>query len=356
MNTALRPLLALVIAVSLALPAGHAGQKDGTLDFFWIDSEGGGSTLIITPANESILIDAGNPGGRDAQRIFVVALAAGLTRIDHVLLTHFHRDHFGGVPELAQLMPIGTVHERAIPEHDPDGRTASTFPLEIKAYREMAVAKRERLAPGTVIPLRQAGPGAPRLELRCLGADQKFVDPTPAQKKQRNPLTGTVPAKAPDTSDNANSAVFLLQFGGFRFFDGGDLSWNLEEKLVTPYNLVGPVDVYQTDHHGLAASNNPVLVNSLAPTVAVMNCGPTKGDEPEVFATLKAAPSLKALWQVHRNVRVGAEGNTGADYIANLDAACTGNFIKMVVAPNAKSYLVSIPFTGFSQVYQVRAK
>jgi competence protein ComEC len=81
--------------------------RDKTFDIYWIDSEGGGSTLVVTPASESVLIDTGNPGGRDPQRIHALATKkAGLTRLDHVIITHFHIDHFGGLAELAELMPI----------------------------------------------------------------------------------------------------------------------------------------------------------------------------------------------------------------------------------------------------------
>ncbi|MSU51365.1 MAG: MBL fold metallo-hydrolase [Opitutus sp.] len=341
--------------------AASADQKTKTLDFYWIDSEGGGSTLIVTPANESVLIDTGNPGGRDPSRIIAAAKAAGLTKIDHVLITHWHTDHFGGAAEVAQQIPFGTIHQRAIPDRDPDGRAQSAFPVQIKPFREIA-AKREPLAAGVAIPLKSAGGAtAPKLTLRCLGADQKFVAPTPAQLKRKNPLTGSVPPKPEDTSDNANSAVFVLEFGSFRFFDGGDLTWNLEEKLATPYHLPGVVDVYQTNHHGLDVSNHPVLVQSLEPTVVVMNNGPKKGGQPGAFAAIKAAKSVQARYQVHKSFNVTGNENVADEFIANHgnhtgdDAAkCSANLIKMSVAPDGKSYTIGIPATGQVRTFKTK--
>lgn len=357
MKTSASLFAASLAALSLVGPA-RADQKTKTLDFYWVDSEGGGSTLIVTPAGESVLIDTGNPGGRDPSRIVAAAKAAGLSKIDYVLLTHFHIDHFGGGAEVAQQIPFGTIFQRAIPEGDPDGRAQSSFPVQIKGWKDIA-AKRESLGPGVSIPLKSAT-GAAKLELRCLAADQRFVEPTAAQAKTRNPLASTVPAKPVDTSDNANSAVFLLSFGGFRFFDGGDLTWNLEEKLVTPVNLPGVVDVYQTNHHGLAVSNHPALVQSLAPTVVIMNNGPQKGGEAGTFAAIKATKSVQATYQLHESFKSPAD-NGPKEFIANdgnrtgAEAAkCPANVIKLSVAPDGKSYTVSIPSNGHSKTYQTK--
>lgn len=360
MTTSHRLAFAAILAFAFVAPT-PADQKSGTLDFYWVDSEGGGSTLIVTPANESVLIDTGNPGGRDPSRIVAAAKAAGLTRIDHVLITHFHGDHFGGAAEVAQQLPFGTIHQRELPAGDPDGRVQSTFPVQIKPFREIA-APRAVLKAGVVIPLKPgAGPNARKLELRCLAADQKFVEPTAAQQRRRNPLTGMVASKPEDKSDNANSAVFLLSFGAFRFFDGGDLTWNLEEKLVTPYNLPGVVDVYQTNHHGLEVSNNPLLVQSLEPTVVVMNNGPKKGGQPGSFAAIKSAKSVQATYQVHKSYNVPAETNAAAEFIANHDnltgaeaAKCPANVIKMSVAPDGMSYTISIPASGHGRTYRTK--
>src|SRR3954464_11078015 len=104
-------LPALLLQVILTSRA-SASAADGRLDIYWIDSEGGGSTLIVTPNDESMLIDTGNPGERDAGRIFKVASeVAGLKKIDHLLVTHYHIDHFGGASRLAGMIPIGNVYD-----------------------------------------------------------------------------------------------------------------------------------------------------------------------------------------------------------------------------------------------------
>lgn len=105
-----------------------------------------------------------------------------MAKIDYVLLTHFHGDHFGGGAEVAQVLPFGTIFQRAIPAGDPDGRAQSSFQVQIKGWKEIA-AKRESLAPGVSIPLKSGSAGAPKIELRCLAADQKFIEPTAAQAK-----------------------------------------------------------------------------------------------------------------------------------------------------------------------------
>ncbi len=343
----------------LALCSVRADQKTKTLDVVWADSEGGGSTLLITPAGESVLIDTGNPGGRDAGRIVKAAKEAGLTRIDHILITHFHRDHIGGAAEIAAAIPVGTLWERTIPDSDPDGNAASPWALQSKPYREMTVGKREHLTPGVVIPLKQAD-GAAKLEIRCLVADQKFVAPTEVQAKTKNPLAGSSPAKELKPSDNDNSAGFLISFGAFRFFDGGDLTWNFEDKLVSPINLVGTVDLYQTDHHGLDVSNNPILIQSLAPTVVVMNNGPRKGGLHGAFAAIASAKSVQARFQVHKSMN-SPEDNAPDAFIANLEEArppenCPGNVIKLSVTPDAKHYTVSVPARGTEKKFDTTAK
>lgn len=336
----------------------HAGKAEKTLDVYWVDVEGGAATLIVTPAGESILIDTGNPGTRDAGRIHKTATeVAGLKSIDHLITTHFHLDHFGGANPLSQLMKIRNVWDNGLTKESPDRhrKNDARWPLISKPYREMKVGKRTVIKPGDTLPLKQAK-GAANVTLTCVAAQQKLLPLPIGAERPRNPLTGTVPDKAEDLSDNANSVASLIELGGFRFLDCGDLTWNVETRLVTPHNRIGTVDVYQVNHHGLDSSNNPLLVKSVAPTVSVMNNGHTKGCMPGVFATLKATQSIQAMYQVHKNLRKDSENNTTDAYIANKTDrdTCKGHYVKMSVAPDGKTYTLFIPAHGHSRTFQTR--
>jgi beta-lactamase superfamily II metal-dependent hydrolase len=344
-------LLALGLLLGSAPGPGRADEPARGLDLYFIDTEGGAATLIVTPARESVLIDCGNPGARDAERIHQTATKqAGLEAIDHLIVTHWHTDHYGGVERLSQLMPIRHYYDHGIPDRlqeDPQN-----FPLLIQAYRKATQGKSTTLKPGDELPLRQKE-GAPSVRLRCLCGGGEVIPDKPGAPE--NPVARKHDPMPDDPTDNARSLGFVLSYGGFRFLDLGDLTWNVEYKLVHPSDKIGPVDVYQVTHHGLEISSNPVLLETVRPRVAVFNNGARKGGHPRVTATLRRLPDIQAIYQVHRNVTVGPQENTDPDRIANADEQCQGEGIKLAVAADALSYTVTVGSAGKPRRYETRA-
>jgi competence protein ComEC len=341
------PALLAVALIPFCSTAMRAASK--TLDIYFIDVEGGAATLIVTPTGESLLVDSGFPGDRDAGRIAHVALEiAGLKQIDHCIITHWHRDHEGGIPTLAKLIPIKNYYDHGLPQ-----TIASDMQAElIEAYKQTTQGKSVSLKPGDEIKLRSPK-YMPRLRVRVLAANGIVLGEKPGAP-QIQPCGPDFQSIAEDKTDNPNSVGFLLVFGGFKFFDGGDLSWNIENRLVCPKNLVGVIDVYQVDHHGNDVSNNPTLLRALNPRVAVIDSGPRKGAEARTYATLTSLKEIEAVYQLHRNLRTTDKDNTMSGYIANEEEACLGNFIKLSVGPNSKSYTVSIPAKQISRGYRTR--
>jgi beta-lactamase superfamily II metal-dependent hydrolase len=341
---ALRAALVLAsLLLSPRLPAAEAKP----LEIYFIDTEGGAATLIVTPLGESVLVDTGNPGERDAGRIARAAKEmARLEAIDHLIITHWHADHHGGVPRLVELIPVKRFYDHGVPEP----LTQDIRRDQIEAYRKAGGAAATRLRPGDEVPLKQP-PQGPSLKLRVLAADGIVLEEQPGAPQVRACDRKGHEARPADTSDNARSVAFLLTFGSFDFFDGGDLTWNVEHKLACPRNIPGQADVFQVNHHGLDQSNNPVLLEALKPRVAIINNGARKGAEPGTVAALKASPGLEAIFQLHRNVRTGSDGNAPPEQIANDEETCKGELVRLSVAPDGKAYVVHVPAKGTERRY-----
>jgi len=338
-----------VFGAGMALEA-VAGPDDKRLDIYWVDVEGGAATLIVTPAGETILVDAGNPGRRDSDRIAkVLGEVAGRRQIDHLVTTHYHGDHYGGAASLSSLVPIKAVYD--------NGEFAGMPDRPDPSYWKFPCERRVVLNPGDSLPVKQtAGADATALRVQCLGTRQQFI-PAIAGLPENSAVCADLRTKDRDGSDNANSVVLVVSLGAWRFLDAGDLTWNQEARLVCPKNLIGAVDVYQVTHHGLDASNNPAVLRSVQPRVAIMNNGTTKGCAPEVFDNLKRTASLEAVYQVHKNLRPdGSTNNVPDAQIANLERECRGNYIKLSVAPDGGSYTVSIPANGHERTFKTTVK
>jgi hypothetical protein len=260
--------------------------------------------------------------------------------------THYHRDHYGGVPELATLVPISRFYDH--------GKMTSLmddpqFFERYGAYQTAAKGQTTTLKPGDTIPLKTAA-GAPPIKLLCVAAHAAVID----GGSNANPAC-TSDAPNEDASDNSRSVALLLKLGDFEFLNLADLSWNVSKRLVCPANRIGEVDLYQVTHHGGNVSNDPALLRSLRPTVAVMINGPRKGGHPDTVKWLRESPSLKALYQLHRNVQTTAEQNAPAEFIANLDEQPdAANMVTVSVDATKRAFTVTNGRTKKSLSYQFK--
>jgi competence protein ComEC len=294
-------------------PSAAVAQTRTTLDVYTIDVEGGNATLFVAPSGESLLMDTGNiqpepvAAARDASRIIEAAKDAGLTQIDHLIITHWHGDHYGGLAELAKRIPI-----KHFIDHGPNQQPGPA-PDEFlaKVYAPLIVnAKHTVVKPGDKIPLG--------------GVDIVVVASAGAMLKTPLPGGGIAnPACASFQQGQSNvedmmSVGIHVTFGKFRTIHLGDLTKPKEFELMCPTNPIGTVDVLLGLHHGQASSNSPVLNHALRPRVGIMNNGTRKGGEPETMMSVRTIPGFEDLWQLHFSLLSGQEYTQPGLFIANL--------------------------------------
>jgi len=331
----------LATALLLAAPAcfGAAGR----LEIYFIDVEGGQATLIVTPAGQSLLVDAGWPGynGRDAGRIAETAKRAGLRQIDYLLMTHYHLDHVGGIPPLVERIAVGTFVD-----HGPNTETSKSAEALSAAYAKV-VEKGKHLVvkPGDKIPLKG-------LEAVVITARGEKIAAALKRAGAANPHCEGVPAKAEDPTENGRSVGFLLTYGKFRFLDLADLTWNKELALMCPSNPIGTVDAYLVNHHGMNISNAPPLVYGVAPRVAILPNGAKKGGAQDAIEWIRKSPGLEDLWQLHYSLP-GKDANVREQFIANPEERCQGHAIKLVASPDG-SFTVTNERNSFTKQYRAR--
>ena len=325
--------ICLSVALAVAPLASFAQlSSTKTLDIYFIDVEGGQSTLLILPEGQTLLVDAGYPGSgrldarpgdptkaRDPQRILAVTKLAGVSRIDYLLVTHYHADHVGGVPELAQLIPIQTFVD-----HGPVNEVAARVTGTLTMYQAYAAVRANgghlEPKPGEQLPLS----GADTTIVSSAGAT--LATSLVGARSGRNSACTPAGLAAQEATENPQSLGFLLQFGEFRFLDVGDLTGAPLFRLACPSDHIGPVDVYLVAHHGGTDAADPSLFAAVTPRVAILNNGPLKGGAPETLNTLHALQGTET-WQLHRSEIAGAV-NCALGQIANLDDT-TSNWIRI---------------------------
>ena len=324
---------ALAVLVLSALSV----QAAKTLDIYFIDVEGGQSTLIVSPSGQSLLVDTGWAGnsGRDANRIAQAAKLAGVKKIDYLLITHHHADHVGGVENLLARLPVGTFLD-----HGPSVEDGKYPPPYEKAF---ASGQHQMIAAGDKIAVKG-------LDIIVVGAGGKAI----RSKGEANPhCAGLSPhsdGADNEMGENPQSAAIVVQFGKFRFADLGDITYNKQFALLCPENKIGKVDLYLIAHH---TTETLKAIWALAPRVSISNNGSRKGGNPEDWKIVRSSPGLEDLWQLHFAVAGAKETNVPDTFIANVEDEDQGHYLKVSVYENG-AFTIYNPRNKYTKRYEAK--
>lgn len=344
--------LSAVLGVLVVMTAGLAAA--GTLDIYFIDVEGGQSTLLVTPTGKTFMIDMGFAGldtanpdkdvARDATRIAEIAKLAKVTRINTLLTTHFHGDHMSGITHLLEVLPVDVFVD-----HGPATQEAAMIKQKVGEYSEywaaaFARGKHVVVAPGDTVPVEG-------LEVTIVQARGKPTD----RSNGPNPFCANIEKRGDGNPEDSASIGVVVRYGEFRFSNFGDLPWNQEVALLCPENRVGTIDVYETPSHGREPSP---AVQALAPRIAVLDNNARRGGGAATLKGFKSFAGFEDQWQLHKNVAGGADGNPPDAFTANIEeldiTMHPAHFLK-VSANEDGSFTVFNSRTNATKAYAARA-
>jgi len=305
--TAVAGLAALVAAGSGCAFA----QARTTLDIYTVDVEGGNATLFVAPSGQSLLIDTGNFGPeasvRDAERIMAAAKDAGLTQIDHLITTHWHGDHFGGMAELAKLIPI-----REFIDHGPNVQPAPAADGFLKDVYPKLYANAKHTVAKVGDKIAVAG-----LDVTVVTSAGETLKTALPGAGAPNPYCANFKPGDNNAEDPMSVGTYIT-FGKFRTMHLGDVTKNKEFELMCPVNRIGALDAFLGLHHAVNTSSSEVIIHALHPRVIIVNNGTRKGAQPDVMKVLFSSPGLEDLWQIHFSQLSGQEYTVPGMFIANL--------------------------------------
>jgi competence protein ComEC len=359
--------VAAVVALALAASGPALAQSkqpdatSGNLKMYWIDTEGGAATLLVSPTGESLLIDTGYPDGdRDAKRIFAAAQEAGVKKIDYLVISHWHNDHVGGLAALAKMIPIGRFFDHG------DGVEPENQ-QRLDGYKAVAGDKRTIVKPGDRIPVKG-------FDALVVSSDRKLLD-KPVNGGGPNPLCANAARMEAAAPENLRTVGLLVTYNKFTYLNLVDLDWYTDMELACPINKVGQVSLYQSSRHGgFDDAGSPAFLGAIKPQVIVVNNGPRKGlgqadarvkpiadpqatpYEKNSYLRMAGLPGIEGIWQGHLSLMdKDPKHNTSPDMIANFEetADCKGNEITALVDPDGK-FTVTNGRNGFSKTYVAR--
>ena len=302
----IRVTLTLALMLSASMVFAQTGRP---LDIYVVDVEGGNAVLFVAPSGESVLIDTGNGGAaaaRDAERIATAAKDAGLTKIDHLIVTHYHGDHIGGLSELAKRIPIMEFIDHG-PNAQPNQNTDAFLQGE---YRDLYTKAKHVVAkPGDRIAV-----GG--LDWRIVTSAAQVIQTPLEGRAVPNPYCAAfTPQAGANVTEDDHSVGSVITFGKFRTIHLGDLTLNRQFDLMCPNNRIGTIDLLIAARHGNV--NAEALAHAINPRVVVTNNGTRKGAQPDAMKIFFSAPRVEDVWQIHFSQLSGQEYAVPGMFIAN---------------------------------------
>lgn len=315
------------------------------LEVIFVDVEGGQATLLRAPSGESMLFDTGWSGrnARDADRIVAAAKKLGVKRIDYLVVTHYHEDHVGGVPQLADRIPVVTYVDHGATVES--GKRPDELMRAYLSYREKG--RHLEVKPGDVIPIKG-------LTVEVISSAGKLIEKPMRGAGDANPACAEAEPRPRDKTENAQSVGVLITLGKFRLLNLADLTWNHEIELMCPAARVAPVDVYLVSHHGMPMSGSAPMVHGVRPRVAIMANGARKGGAPPAWQVIRKSPGLEDIWQLHYSIPGGKENNAPDMFIANTDEQCEAKWISLTARPDG-SFSITNTRNRYSKSYKPRS-
>ena len=358
-------------AFTLLLLSSPAVLAAETLEIYVLDVDLGNAVLVVTPSGQCMLLDAGAPNEKYTNRILSAMEDAGAKQIDYAVVSHYHWDHYGTIPALAEKVPILNYVD-----HGPNvelnrsrewylthggSKNNPLYDLYLKTREKgnHIVAK-----PGDRIPLEGT-------EVQVLTSAGKVISAPVRGGGGFNQACSLTKTMADNEQEDSQSVGVLVEFGKFRFIDLGDLTWNVSYRLFCPENKVGPVDLYLITHHALtmdkesvgeshqsASACPPCEVYGLRPRVAILSCREdyvTRLGTPEGWQTVRHSPGLEDVWQTHYQAQGGPDNNARQQFIAcpNTTTCKGGDWIKVSAAADG-SFTVTNKRNGFTKQYPAR--
>ena len=351
----------------------------GRLDIYFVDVEIGNAVLLVTPSGQTMLMDAGShlPNNRDRDRVMAVIKKAGVSKIDYMVATHYHNDHYGAIPDLAAMIPITNFVDHgafvqyakgadwykvwfALWPHN--AAEAPKMDQQFDNYRKVTEQGHHIVVDaGDKIPLKG-------LDVTVVASQGNHLTKPLPGAGQPNPGCASTEIRTFDPSEDAQSVGMVISYGKFRFINLGDLTWNKSYELFCPNDTIGKVDVYMVTHHGMSDPKEtgdidwgrscctPAEMQALSPRVAVESCGPQyhKGSSPLGWQAVHGTRSVEAIWQTNYHPQGGPENNSPEQFIANVPPRTPESpaySIHVGVKPDG-SYTVTNERNGYSKTYE----